>query len=657
MARRSAVPLLLLVMGAVSACPRPVVDPRPVVVFPPPLLPGQHDVAQREEHRLRFERAPSGYRLIADSRLSRDVISARAARWRHWSLADPYYARVSKLEAWRGTERVAAAAILHISPELEDVFISSFRAYIVDFGVPRVGDRLHLRYRRRYGSLALGPSFTLGSVDRVRRFRLEVAHPKDVRVDFARRWPSRPGGGEVVARIDRRPRRTTLELRNVPLAHDLPYLPTSWQRWQIRPRFRAASGRSVGQPRGGLELAQWYRRRLRSQGEVARRSRTLVRRLIRGLSTPEQKVRAIYSFARDQIRYVADERGENAFVPRWPANVVDRRYGDCKDKAFLLRRLATLAGLTVDLVLVNTRDRPAVGGPTAGLFDHMIARWHPRGRAPIYLDATCRECGFGELPDADVGKLALVVTDEKGPPPRLFRLPARPEADPTISVALRLHVGRLDRAKASIVLRGTSRRVAMAARRLTPQAFKRRWVSLLEAEVRDIRFSRLSVRSADSAQLTLAGWADLSQFIVTAGGGRHVPAAPLPVVPWRLDERLADRLPIILAHRPYVELTLHIDGVTDTAPAAEGATNLGDPSLATFSHELRCGAAPQRVELRYRYRRPRARFSGLARKKLVAFFQAYRRLRRKMLVLARPSASKQKEKERKAAGTKRGGRR
>jgi len=83
------------------------------------------------------------------------------------------------------------------------------------------------------------------------------------------------------------------------------------------------------------------------------------------------------------------EMGINGHKPHPPAQVLKRRYGDCKDKALLLVSLLRATGIEAAPALANTRERAALDGflPTAYAFNHAIVRARIDGKER-WLDAT-----------------------------------------------------------------------------------------------------------------------------------------------------------------------------------------------------------------------------------------------------------------------------
>lgn len=125
------------------------------------------------------------------------------------------------------------------------------------------------------------------------------------------------------------------------------------------------------------------------------------------------KVDAIYRHVVRKTRYVGLEFGIHGFKPYRTTDVYSRRFGDCKDKASLLKVMLAQAGIDSNLVLVRTRDQGNVPGVPASLavFNHAIT-YVPS--LDLYLDGTAEWAGPGELPVGDQGATVLLVKDGKG---------------------------------------------------------------------------------------------------------------------------------------------------------------------------------------------------------------------------------------------------
>jgi tetratricopeptide (TPR) repeat protein len=109
------------------------------------------------------------------------------------------------------------------------------------------------------------------------------------------------------------------------------------------------------------------------------------------------------------IRYTGVEFGEAAIVPRSPAETLQRKYGDCKDKAALLVAMLRAAGLDAYVALLASGSGADVDEqlPGFGLFDHAIV--YVASEPALWIDATAAETRVGLLPTGAQGRLALIA--------------------------------------------------------------------------------------------------------------------------------------------------------------------------------------------------------------------------------------------------------
>lgn len=125
------------------------------------------------------------------------------------------------------------------------------------------------------------------------------------------------------------------------------------------------------------------------------------------------KIRSIYYWVQDNVKYIAFEEGLGGFIPRQAADVCLKRYGDCKDMASLTSTMLNLAGIPAHLVWIGTRDIPYryVENPSMSVDNHMIAAIKHKGQWQ-FLDATDDRIDFG-LPTSHIqGKEAMIMTSE-----------------------------------------------------------------------------------------------------------------------------------------------------------------------------------------------------------------------------------------------------
>jgi hypothetical protein len=129
---------------------------------------------------------------------------------------------------------------------------------------------------------------------------------------------------------------------------------------------------------------------------------------------PQQQMKSIYDEIAKNFRYVSVIIGISGWQPDDAALVEARGYGDCKALSTLLISRLRNAGFTANPVLVLTRneDNLDLDFPSDD-FNHVITM-AASGEDTIWMDPTCSNCPFGEIPSGDENIPVLVVDDSGG---------------------------------------------------------------------------------------------------------------------------------------------------------------------------------------------------------------------------------------------------
>ena len=100
----------------------------------------------------------------------------------------------------------------------------------------------------------------------------------------------------------------------------------------------------------------------------------LHKNLFHSFDTKESKIKKLLSFVQDEVRYLGLENGISAYKPHNPKEVLQQKFGDCKDKSLLLCHLLEGIGVKAYPALVNTRTRSGIEKflPSPGVFDHCV---------------------------------------------------------------------------------------------------------------------------------------------------------------------------------------------------------------------------------------------------------------------------------------------
>jgi transglutaminase superfamily protein len=172
----------------------------------------------------------------------------------------------------------------------------------------------------------------------------------------------------------------------------------------------------------------WYGEAVHGFTEPDAQVRELAASLTKGKTGRDEKLRALFEFVADHIRYVNYVSGE-WWLPNRPQQLLARREGDCDDKALLLITLLKAVGIDAQEVMVQTRltGEPSIlraPGAAIPLFDHGIA-FLPGPNGGTYLDATSPQSRLGPLPSMDARAVALRMDG----PAEIVGLPASSPED------------------------------------------------------------------------------------------------------------------------------------------------------------------------------------------------------------------------------------
>lgn len=134
--------------------------------------------------------------------------------------------------------------------------------------------------------------------------------------------------------------------------------------------------------------------------------------LTAGCTDELSKLKNIYSFVQ-KIRYISIKLGEGGGIrPNFPETILQRQYGDCKDKSMLLISLLKSINIKASPVLVLTADEGSIDTDFPSFyFNHMITKVILENGRSYFLDPTAEFCPVGELPSACENINVLSIDD------------------------------------------------------------------------------------------------------------------------------------------------------------------------------------------------------------------------------------------------------
>jgi hypothetical protein len=225
-------------------------------------------------------------------------------------------------------------------------------------------------------------------------------------------------------------------------------------------------------------MGSWYGNLTNGRGDASDPIKQEVNALAAGKTALLPKMQSVASFVQHDIRYVAIELGIGGYQPHSASDVFSHRYGDCKDKATLMRTMLREIGVDSYYVLINTeRGSVTRETPAHDEFNHAIiaiklpddvknpsliaVMQDPKLGRILFFDPTNDLTPFGEIGGYLQANYGLLVTPEGG---ELVELPQQPSAMNSIQREAKLTID------ASGMLKGDVEEV-----RLGDRASSERW--------------------------------------------------------------------------------------------------------------------------------------------------------------------------------------
>lgn len=160
-------------------------------------------------------------------------------------------------------------------------------------------------------------------------------------------------------------------------------------------------------------VGSWYQTLLKGRDTAGKDLARQVADRTRGMTDRNAIVAALLTDAARDVRYTGLEFGTAGLQPYDPNEVWANRYGDCKDKANLLRTMLRARQIPADLALVNTEyaGRIEMRSPGVNQFDHMIVAVRNPDGGYVFCDPTIKYARPGLLRPDDIDRDVLVLKD------------------------------------------------------------------------------------------------------------------------------------------------------------------------------------------------------------------------------------------------------
>ena len=156
------------------------------------------------------------------------------------------------------------------------------------------------------------------------------------------------------------------------------------------------------------DLYSWYNYLLKKSVNKPDELKAKVNELTKGKASDIEKVRSIFYWVQDNIRYIAFEDGLAGFIPATAQEVYKAKYGDCKGMANLMTEMLKIAGLEAYMTWIGTRHLPYDYTLPSLVVDNHCISTVVLGGKEYFLDGTEKYIPFGEYAWRIQGKEVLI---------------------------------------------------------------------------------------------------------------------------------------------------------------------------------------------------------------------------------------------------------
>ena len=271
------------------------------------------------------------------------------------------------------------------------------------------------------------------------------------------------------------------------------------------------------------DVYNWNNKLYQMAGNEKDKLQPILTKIIQGKTNDLDKIKAIYYWVQDNIRYIAYEDGYSGYIPAPVQDVASKKYGDCKGMANLLTELLKLAGYQANFTWIGTRQLPYKQSmPALCVNNHAITVLNFQGKE-YFLDATEKYVAFGENAYRIQGKEAMIAKGDKFD---IKEVPLTTGKEHRVSTTAELSLSNeIVSGKVKVVLTGNERTDFHQAYQSLPinsqQDFLKDYLEFGNdnVEATNIKTSDLTNRELP---VTIEGEVDLSNYVNTISGDKYI---------------------------------------------------------------------------------------------------------------------------------------
>jgi len=174
------------------------------------------------------------------------------------------------------------------------------------------------------------------------------------------------------------------------------------------------------------EFAQWAREKFYSRIALTPEIRAKAKELTGDRNPVLEQIEALYNFVQKGIDYLQADLDRGGYTPHYANEILQNRYGDCKDQVILLISLLQAVGIDAFPALIDPySDREVNSSIPYQYFSHLIV-YIPLENDTLWLDTTPENTQFPRLHWGNQNRWVFVIDGKGG---KFLKIPSSEPED------------------------------------------------------------------------------------------------------------------------------------------------------------------------------------------------------------------------------------
>ncbi|MES2513011.1 MAG: transglutaminase-like domain-containing protein, partial [Bacteroidota bacterium] len=169
-----------------------------------------------------------------------------------------------------------------------------------------------------------------------------------------------------------------------------------------------------GTVNGWTYFNDWFNELIKDNIKLKSQSINTIKTVVQKDLNEEEIIKAVFNYVRSNVKYVDIENGLEGFRPRDVNDVLEKKYGDCKDMASLICQVLKYFKIDASLTVIATINyRYKTDFPCLSSANHAICVVKTKTNKTYFLDAT-NKTGTFDMPSEFIQGQPYFSVNDKG---------------------------------------------------------------------------------------------------------------------------------------------------------------------------------------------------------------------------------------------------